>query len=254
MGAKRKRDKISPSRVPEVLYTSVTERELARAVERGHLRGAKGETLALFDKRRSAKPRVGKGNGKSAVLRVAARAASRAGAAFYRGPKGSFEADRVPLSFVGCRRLPKTIKGIERIDAAGGIVVVGGDAPRVLLLFKGTEKSGRWVLPKGKRRRSEPRRSAARREVLEETGLEKVAVKKFLLRESYFDRERGKVIFKQVSYFLMRCPKDRSKIKPNLAEGFTRGRWLTFDSALGLTSPVRAHRPIRKARAGIKGA
>jgi 8-oxo-dGTP pyrophosphatase MutT (NUDIX family) len=249
MAEKRKREKVRPAKVPPVLFAVVSERDLERAVARGQLRGTKSAPLAFYAKPRSAKSR----NAKGTMIRVAAHAASQSGTEFFRGAKDCYEATKVPLSFVGCQRLPKAIKGVERVDAAGGVVVVGGDRPRVLLLLKGGEKRGRWVLPKGKRRPSEARRGAARREVIEETGLEKVTVKRFLLRESYFDRERGKTIYKEVSYFLMRCPKAKAKIKPNGREGFTRGSWMSFDAAISVTSAVRAHRPIRKARAGLKG-
>ena len=133
------------------------------------------------------------------------------------------------------------------MDAAGGVVVSSTKRPRVLLLMK-DGKGGHWVLPKGKRQIRERRRSAAKREVLEETGLVQVDVGRFLVREHYFDREGKNVLFKQVSYFLMSCPKGKTRLKVNRAEGFTRGSWMSFDAALAATSPLRAHLTLRKAR------
>ena len=100
----------------------------------------------------------------------------------------------------------------------------------------------------------ETRKSAARREVLEETGLARVDVGRYLLRECYFDKVGRKILFKQVSYYLMRCPKGKERLSVRKAEGFIRGKWVTFDEAFGATNPVRAYRTLRKARAAIREA
>jgi 8-oxo-dGTP pyrophosphatase MutT (NUDIX family) len=178
--------------------------------------------------------------------------AAQAGCRFYKVAEGRYEAIRVPLNHVACGRLPRSVRGVTRVDAAGGVVVTSTKRLCVLLLLKGGEKRGRWVLPKGKRRLLEPRRRAARREVLEETGLARVDVGKFLLRESYFDKDGKNILFKQVSYYLMRCPKGKTRLKVSRAEGFTRGKWMSFEAALAATSPVRAHLTLRKTRIAVK--
>jgi len=247
---KRKRAKLQPSKVPVFLFTALTRKELGRAVDRGRLRATKGEPIALYERRGRAARDV---SGPCVMLRIAARYAAETGVAFVKGPRGRFEAvSSIPLTVVACANLPRSIRNVERVDAAGGVVATSGDRPRVLLLLKGREQTGRWVLPKGKRRRLEPRRRAARREVLEESGLSRVDVGKFLLRERYFDKEGGRVVFKQVSYYLMRVPKGKTRLKVSKTEGFSRGSWVSFASALEMTNPARAHRTLRRARAAVK--
>jgi len=59
---------------------------------------------------------------------------------------------------------------MERIDAAGGVVVdLSRNKPRYLLIHR--PRYDDWSLPKGKLNRAEKHRDAALREVKEETGL-----------------------------------------------------------------------------------
>ncbi len=187
------------------------------------------------------------------ILRVAARLAARGGSPiFANADTGRFEAESIPIKLVACNKLPFVAQNIEIVDAAGGIVVTSEKRPRVLLLRKRDGRTNRWVLPKGKRERQEARRTAARREVIEESGLDRVEVGPYLLRERYFDVENGRVVFKEVSYYLMRCPKGRTRLRVNRAEGFDSGQWLDFARALETTNPIRAHRSLRKARSVVK--
>jgi 8-oxo-dGTP pyrophosphatase MutT (NUDIX family) len=249
--ANRKRQRVKPAKVPTVLFAAVSKKDLERAVGRGRLRGAKGKPLLLFERRRSAREDAGR---TSVTLRIAGRAAAVSGIHFCSSSRGCYEADEVPLTHVACSRLPRSLRSVPWMDAGGGVVVSDGARPRVLLLRKGKGKGGRWVLPKGKRGRGERLHRAARREVLEETGLAAVDVDSYLVRENYFDKEGGQVVFKRVSYYLMRCTKRKARLRVNKREGFTRGRWMTFAQALAATDPVRAHRALRKARSAIKGA
>lgn len=240
-----KREKVSAAKVPVLLFAVATNKDLNRAVDKGHLRGAKDDVVEMFERRSRA---VKDAPASHVILRIAAQAAARAGCSIYKGAGGRYETAKVPLGYISCSRLPRAIRGVTRVDAAGGVVLTEERRPRVLLLFKGKGKRGSWVLPKGKRRRMEVRRRAARREVLEETGLARVEVGQFVLRECYFDVAGREVIFKEVSYYLMRCPKGKERLKVRKAEGFDRGKWATFDDALATTNPVRAYRALRKAR------
>ena len=247
MGSKRP-NKLRPLDVPPVVYASVSRKALRRAVASGVLSRANGKPLALYDRRRHAARRR---NGTRVLVRIAGRAAAGAGAPIYPGAASPYETAGVSIKFVACAKVPDWLRGLARIDAAGGVVLAPGKRPRVLLLRKRDGRADRWVLPKGKRESQEQRRSAARREVLEESGLVRVDVGPFLVREHYFDLERGRVVFKEVSYFLMRSPKG-ARLKPNRAEGFVEGRWASFRSAFETTNPVRAHRSLRKARSAIR--
>jgi 8-oxo-dGTP pyrophosphatase MutT (NUDIX family) len=242
--------KLRPSKVPTVLFVAVSRKALRLAVRTGTLVRISGKPLAMFE--RPGRVTKKSGGGSKVILRISARAAAERGSRFYDRGRGRIESHSVPLKFAACPHLPTSI-AVPRIDAAGGVVVTAGPRPRVLLLLKKTGSSERWVLPKGKRGRSERRRNAARREVLEESGLERVDVGPFLLREHYFDRERGRMVFKEVSYFLMRCPKGRTRLRANRAEGFTRGQWASFRTALVSTDPVRAHHSIMKAQDAVGG-
>lgn len=240
--------KLRPGKVPPVLFVAVSRRAMRLAIKTGTLVRISGKPLAMFESVRRATKR--KASDSKVILRISARAAAERGGRFYERGRGRYDCHSVPLKFAACTHLPPSID-VPRVDAAGGIVVTSGARPRVLLLLKKSGSSERWVLPKGKRGRSENRRTAARREVLEESGLARVDVGTFLLREHYFDRERGKMVFKEVSYYLMRCPRGRTRLKPNRAEGFTRGQWASFRAALSSTDPVRAHHSILKARDAV---
>ena len=77
------------------------------------------------------------------------------------------------------------------IHAAGGIVVRGG--ARALIAVVQRSKDDRWVLPRGKLKRTEPAVIGARREVVEETG-HRVRVREFLGAITYRARGRPKVV------------------------------------------------------------
>ncbi len=242
--------KLKPSKVPAVLYAAMSRKAVRLAVRTGTLVRVSGKPIAMFE--RSSRARRKGGPGAKIVLRISARAAAERGSRFYDRGSGRIETHSVPLKFAACSNLPASI-AVPRIDAAGGVVVTAESSPRVLLLLKKSGSSERWVLPKGKLARSEQRRTGARREVLEESGLARVDVGAFLLRERYFDRERGRMVFKEVSYYLMRVAKGKTRLKTNRAEGFTRGKWSTFRSALASTDPVRTHQSILKAQKSVGG-
>jgi 8-oxo-dGTP pyrophosphatase MutT (NUDIX family) len=248
MGSTR-RKKLRASEIPTVLYASVPLKALRRALRSRLLYRLKGKPLVLYDRRSRAARRA---NGTRVVLRIAGRMAAAAGSEFFNGRPGRFETESIPIKFAACTKLPCPVRGLAQIDAAGGVVVAPNGKPRVLLLRKRERPANRWVLPKGKRQPQEARRNAARREVLEESGLARVDVGPYLMRERYFDVESGRVVFKEVSYYLMRVPKGKTRLKVNRAEGFAAGKWMSFDDALAATNPVRAHRSLRKARTAIK--
>lgn len=77
------------------------------------------------------------------------------------------------------------------IQAAGGIVVRGGEKPLIAVVQRRKDRG--WVLPKGKLNRGESALAAARREVIEETGHD-VVVHEFIGTISYKTREAPKVV------------------------------------------------------------
>lgn len=246
--ASTKRKRLTPQEVPLVLYVAVSARALRRGVTTRTLSRPSGKPFVLYDRFARAARRA---SDRRVVLRVAARTAVVARSrVFSDGSRGRFEADEIPIKFAACNKLPAVVGKLPIVDAAGGIVVASGKRPRVLLLRK---RDGRaWVLPKGKLARNERRRVAARREVIEETGLPRVDMGAYLLRERYFDVDNGRVVFKEVSYYLMRVAKGRTRLKVSRAEGFDAGKWVSFEAAFATTNPVRAHRSLRKAKAALR--
>ena len=77
------------------------------------------------------------------------------------------------------------------IQAAGGIVVRKGARP--LIAIEQRSKDDRWVLPRGKLKRTERAVVGARREVVEETG-HRVKVREFLGAITYRAQGRPKVV------------------------------------------------------------
>jgi 8-oxo-dGTP diphosphatase len=77
------------------------------------------------------------------------------------------------------------------IQAAGGIVVRKGARPLIAIVQR--SKDDRWVLPRGKLKRTERAVVGARREVVEETG-HRVDVREFLGAMTYRAQGRPKVV------------------------------------------------------------
>jgi 8-oxo-dGTP diphosphatase len=79
----------------------------------------------------------------------------------------------------------------KTIHAGGGIVVRNGARPLIAVVQR--SKDDRWVLPRGKLKRTERPITGARREVVEETG-HRVRVREFLGAITYRARGRPKVV------------------------------------------------------------
>lgn len=77
------------------------------------------------------------------------------------------------------------------IHAAGGVVIRDGARPLIAVVQR--SKDDRWVLPRGKLKRSENPRAGARREATEETG-HRVRVHEFLGAITYRASGRPKVV------------------------------------------------------------
>src|SRR4051812_1964493 len=93
--------------------------------------------------------------------------------------------------------------------SAGGVVVRrmrGG--PFVAVIRPQGRDAGHWALPKGLVQRGEDPLTAALREVAEETGLVATAVAP-LEPVRYVYTRRGRRVFKEVQFFLMRAVRGR---------------------------------------------
>jgi 8-oxo-dGTP pyrophosphatase MutT (NUDIX family) len=239
-----------PARIPLVLYATVRREDAERAVRRGVLSGPKRTPVALFDRLEAASPFD---CGKNIHLKIDAASAAAEGVEFSGRGGGFWYASGLPLRFAGLLRAGQPLVDITRLECAGGVVLRAGKVPRVLLLRKGRGRGARWVLPKGRKRPGEALEETAAREVLEETGLASVVVQGELSQQEYFDEWHGRTVIKRVTFFLMHCEQPGAGLRVRRKEGFTKGRWVTFDDALALTAPSRAHRALRAARAVVSG-
>jgi 8-oxo-dGTP diphosphatase len=143
----------------------------------------------------------------------------------------------------------------KTIHAAGGIVVRGGARPCIAVVQR--SKDDRWVLPRGKLKRTERAVVGARREVVEETG-HRVRVREFLGAITYRARGRPKV----VQFWRMQAEANPSR---DLMKDIAAVEWLPLAAAIRRLSyplerlflshvgrhamPRRKHRPRRKKRA-----
>jgi 8-oxo-dGTP diphosphatase len=108
------------------------------------------------------------------------------------------------------------------IHAAGGIVVRGGARPLIAVVQR--SKDDRWVLPRGKLKRTERAIIGARREVVEETG-HRVRVREFLGAITYRARGRPKI----VQFWRMQAAARPSR---DLMKDIAAVEWLTLAAAI----------------------
>jgi len=108
------------------------------------------------------------------------------------------------------------------VHAGGGIVVRNGARPLIAVVQR--SKDDRWVLPRGKLKRTERAITGARREVVEETG-HRVKVREFLGAITYRARGRPKV----VQFWRMQAAAQPSR---DLMKDIAAVEWLTLTAAI----------------------
>jgi len=117
------------------------------------------------------------------------------------------------------------------IYAAGGIVIRDGARPLIAIVQR--SKDDRWVLPRGKLKRSENPRVGARREATEETG-HRVRLHEFLGAITYRASGRPKV----VQFWSMQAAKHPSF---DLMKDISAVAWLPLPAAI-----LRLSYPLEK--------
>ncbi len=103
---------------------------------------------------------------------------------------------------------------------------------------------GRWTLPKGHLERNETTAEAAVREVLEETGVEGQLGPQIEMI-SYRFSHRGRLIDKQVTFFLMQA--DECDIRPQVSEGISAVAWYPAEEAFMLINYAQVREVFQKA-------
>jgi len=126
------------------------------------------------------------------------------------------------------KQTKKSRKRKAKIEiSAGGVVFKNDRDGYKILLIK--DQYNRWALPKGHLKKNENIFQAAIREISEETGLKKLFLIEKLIPSNYFFKQKGKLIFKIVYYFLFAAT-SREKIKINKKE-VQQAHWFPLEIA-----------------------
>ena len=116
---------------------------------------------------------------------------------------------------------------MEKEKSAGAVIFKPGKRGNKYLLLH--YEAGYWDLPKGHVEKNESEEETARREVKEETGIENIAILRgFKEKIHYFYRFEGKLLSKDVVFFLARADQENVKISFEHI-GF---EWLPYKKAL----------------------
>ncbi len=127
---------------------------------------------------------------------------------------------------------------MPKIRSAGGIIYNKG---KYLLLHY---DAGHWDLPKGMIEPGETELKCARREIEEETGIKDVfQVKGFAESESYFFKQEGRTVFKEVTFYLF----ESGTAKVKLSREHKDFAWLNFHEAMSRLTYSNAKIILRKA-------
>ncbi len=118
--------------------------------------------------------------------------------------------------YIATRKPKKVNKKLNKIEAAGGMVVDEKD--RLLLIYR----DGIWDLPKGKKENDEKNKETAKREVTEETGVKKLKIKD-KIDATYHWYYRGIWTLKESIWYRMEAP--HQKTKPQIEEGIIKAVW-----------------------------
>lgn len=112
--------------------------------------------------------------------------------------------------------------------SAGGVIVASKNHRWQILLIK--DKSGQWTFPKGLVEKNELKETAARREIGEEAGIRKLKLVSAFAPIEYFYRWEGKLIKKNVFYFLFKNGGEE-KLSPQREEGILEVHWFSLEDA-----------------------
>ncbi len=119
---------------------------------------------------------------------------------------------------------------MKRAFSAGGVIFYKKQNQHyyLLLLNKHKKDKEHWDFPKGLIEKGEKAEEAARQEIQEETGLTNFDfIPGFRKDIQYFFKDNKDLVFKQVSYFLVRANTDQVKISWE-HKGYL---WLPFNEA-----------------------
>ncbi len=114
----------------------------------------------------------------------------------------------------------------SKITAAGGIV----QRKKKFLVIK---RNGLWDIPKGKVEKGEDIEEGAVREIEEECGIDGPVIERFLTKTYHVFNHKGSKAIKTTYWYLMNYEGDK-ETTPQLKEGITKAKWMTFDEMLAI--------------------
>ncbi|PJA46367.1 hypothetical protein CO172_03815 [Candidatus Uhrbacteria bacterium CG_4_9_14_3_um_filter_36_7] len=121
-------------------------------------------------------------------------------------------------------------------ESAGGLVFKQTKRGIVFAMIK--DSYGKWTFPKGHVEAGEAIEEAAARETLEELGLEEIRLLESLGKITIWFRDRfvkkGKLIHKDISYFLFETPEDTFLI-PHPEERVQKVAWVSKNKVLQMS-------------------
>lgn len=127
-------------------------------------------------------------------------------------------------------------------ELSAGCVVYKKDDPAKYLLLH--YEAGHWDFPKGHVEANESEEQAALRELKEETGIEdSKLIPHFKESISYYYKQQGQTIFKEVVFFLAESPSD----KVTLSSEHIGFAWLSYENAMKKLTHKNAKDVLEKA-------
>lgn len=132
-------------------------------------------------------------------------------------------------------------------EKSAGIVIFRNEKNQIKYLFLYKKSSGRyresWNFPKGNIEENEKEQDAAIRETKEETGISEIKmIEGFKEKISYRYRKKGKMVFKEVVYFLGETNEKKIKV----SHEHDSYEWLIFEDALIRASYPNSRKILKK--------
>lgn len=132
--------------------------------------------------------------------------------------------------------------------SAGAIIFYrnqkGGNGEYLLLYSRGLGGKGYWGFPKGHIEEKETALESAKREIVEETGINSFEfMAGFKQKERYFFKQDGKLIHKEVVFFLVEAMAKDVRLNIDHSDFI----WLSLEDAIKRASFSSAKKMLKKA-------
>ena len=134
---------------------------------------------------------------------------------------------------------------MEKEKSCGAIVFIKNKKIKYLLLYKKASKHYRetWDFPKGNIEKGENEEEAAKREVKEEAGIDVKIISGFKEKIKFFYKNEGKLIYKEVTFFLAEARQSEVKISVEHNDY----KWATYKEALKLLTFKNSKEILKRA-------